>query len=518
MQSDSMTLMAGGRGPARPLPLVALLCLLVLQAVGLPTAHAGQSGSTPGLPAGFDPVEEYLLEARAARQAGRLNDALDVLTRAAAEIPEDFDSDLLLWRGRVLNDLGRFAEALEVLERLGSLDRGRGSAARLERVRSLRGAGRNPEAEGILRTLLESYPRCGPARVQLVDLLVAQERGLEAQRELDSLLAQAPGLAWAVALKARLAARAGQVDAALTLLREQLDADDAQQSLRAVLVELLIESNRPREAWIESKILIEDSKDPLRYELAARAALAADEPFDAFAALVQALRIAPERTSTLDSLMVVLTRSDDVRDQIALQRAGARPEDPVGWVQAMEARLGMGRPRDAIALYESLDPEIQQDPEARLVLAEGLRGIQDFTRALSVIEPLCTELPGTRPIPLAAWFERALIEVELGRNESALMSFRKAAVGDLAPEAHFNRALVLRGLRRDAEAERALVEAVGVLDAFPEAWKELGAVRWSSLGKKSEAITAYLKYLELSGGDPAVEALLEREGVPLGSR
>lgn len=481
-------------------------------------ARARAQVSTPGLPAGFDPVEEYLGEARAAREAGRYNDALDVLTRAAAEVPEDFDSDLLLWRGRVLNDLGRFAEALEVLERLAGLDRGRGSSARLERVRSLRGIGRSPEAEGILRTLIETYPRCGPARIQLVDLLVAQDRGLEATRELDALLAQVPGLAWAVALKARLAARAGSVDEALNLLRERLDADDDQQSLRAVLVELLIESDRPREAWLESKILIEDSDDPLRFELAARAALAADEPFDAFAALVQAQRLAPERTSTLDSLLVVLTRSDDVRDKLALQRAKMRPGDPEGWIQVLEARLGMGRPREAIALYDQLELPIQQEPKARLVLAEALRGVRDFPRALSVVEPLCKEQPGLDEIALGAWFERALIEVELGRNESALISFRRSAVGELAPESHYNRAIVLGSLQRYAEQERALLEAVAALEAFPEAWKDLGYVRWSSLGKKSEAITAYLKYLELVGSDPAVEALLEREGVRFGSR
>ena len=482
---------------------------LMITVLGAGAPSWARTGAGPDFPEGFDPLLERKLVAREALAAERFEDAQRALDEAAGFVPDDFDSEMLELRARALVGLEHWEESLEVLERLTALNRGRGASVRLLEARALRGLDRWREAQALLVQTLESYPRCGPVRAELVDLLVAQDQRERAGRELDVLLQQTPELVWGIALRARLAAGEGQTQAAVEDLRRSLDRDDAGQTLRAVLVELLIESNRGREAWLESQPLLEVAAGPERLELAARAARAAGEPLDAFRALVLALQMDPGRESTLEALIGVLERADELRDDIALERARAHPEDPRGWERVLRGRLRSDSLDDAVALFYQLPADVREDPELRLAGAEALRRTGRLEEAFGLVTGLCCEPPEAEEHGPRAWYERAQVEFAMANYESAERSFDKASIGTWRPEALYNRGLLLREANRAAEAARCFEGAVAERPELAEAWLALGDLRRSALGDRSGAVDAYRRYLELVGADPRVRAVVE---------
>ena len=505
-----------GDRPLDPLARIFAFAFVTLALAALPAAAqapvlalALASPLQVDPPDGFDPVGEATRSARRALDEGRPGEALDLIEEVSGLLPIDFDLGLLGLRAEALNDLGRFAEALELFDSVSSANRGRGIALRLEEVRSLRGAGQWRDALARLQQILEAYPRCGPARVALIDILVEQEQDARAQSELKRLLNQSPGLVWAVALKARLESRAGNTQAAIEQLRSNLDQDDASGTLRVVLVEVLLEGDRGREAWIEAQPLIEAGRSAAQLELGALAARAAGEPLDAFRALVLALRIEPGRPASLDLLIDVLERADDLRDDIALERARSAPLEPSGWERVVRGRLRAGRVAAAVELYEGLPSEVRADPELRLAAAEALRRSGRLDDAMAAVEALCIDPPSAAPTAPRAWYERAQIEYERREYERAVGSFEKAAEGPWRAEALYNRGLLLREMERAQEAARAFEAAVEARPGLSEAWLALGDLRRGALGDRLGAVEAYRNYLSQVGGDPRIEALVE---------
>ncbi len=505
-----------GDRPSDPLARILALAFVTLALAALPAApQAPLPAQAPpgppqvGPPDGFDPVGEATRLARRALDEGRPGEALDLIEEVSGLLPVDFDLNLIGLRAEALNDLGRFAEALELFEAVTPTNRGRGVALRLEAVRSLRGAGQWRDALARLQQILEAYPRCGPARVAMIDILVEQEQDTRAQSELGRLLNQSPGLVWALALQARLESRAGNTQVAIEQLRSNLASDDGQGTLRVVLVEVLLEAGRGREAWIEAQPLIEAGRSAAQLELGALAARAAGEPLDAFRSLVLALRLEPGRPAALDLLIDVLERADDLRDDIALERARSEPLDPSGWERVVRGRLRAGRVAAAVELYESLPSEVREDPELRLAAAEALRRSGRLEDAMAAIETLCIDPPSGSPTAPRAWYERAQVEYERREYELAVESFEKAAEGPWRAEALYNRGLLLREMERFQEATRAFESAVEARPGLSEAWLALGDLRRGALGDRLGAVEAYRNYLSQVGGDPRIEALVE---------
>lgn len=488
-----------------PFARVVLVLLLSLSPCTLQAALGAQAVA----PVEFDPVAEASAAARIALDAGRAGEALDRLEAVSSLLPLDYDIRLLGLRAEALNDLGRYEDALQLFEAVSGSNRGRGSALRLEEARSLRGLGRWREGLALLQQMLESYPRCGPARVAMIEILVEQGEDTRARNELGRLLEQCPGLVWAVALEARLESREGNELAAIERLRSALGTDDGNGTLRTVLVEVLLESGRAREAWVEAQPLVEAGRDAAQLELAARAARGAGEALDAFRALILALRLEPGRPATLDLLMDVLERADDLRDDLALERARTNPEDPLGWERVMRGRLRAGRVAAAVEMFEGLPSDVRADPELRLAAAEALRRSGRLDDAMAQIADLCLEPATASPTAPRAWYERAQIEYELRRYLEAVDSFAKAAFGPWKAEALYNRGLLLRELERASEAVRAFEAAVAERPGLSEAWLALGDLRRAALGDKRGAIEAYSNYLSQVGGDPRIEALVE---------
>lgn len=482
-----------------------ILAFFVLPVPTLACAPALQGG----LPKSFDPVDEATRAARLALDEGRALEAISLIEEVSGLIPVDFDITLLGLRAEALNELGRFQEALDLFKAVNASNRGRGSALRLEEVRSLRGLGQWRDALAQLQQLLESYPRCGPARVAMVELLIEQGQEGRAMGEIKRLLAQSPDLVWALAVDARLESRSGNNQVAIEKLRANLDKDDGAGTLRVVLVEVLLTAGRDREAWVEAQQLLELGNSAEHLELVARASRAAGEPLDAFRALVLALRLEPGRPSSLDLLIDVLERADDLRDDISLERARSAPLEPGGWERVMRGRLRVGRVAAAVELFEGLPEEVRQDPEIRLAAAESLRRSGRLDEAMGVVEDLCLLPASGAPTAPRAWYERAQIEYERREYESAVDSFKHAAEGPWRAEALYNHGLLLRELNRSQEAARSFEKAVKERPGLSDAWLALGDLRRSTLGDRIGAVEAYREYLSQVGGDPRIEALVE---------
>lgn len=479
------------------------LCL-ALWLLLLPAA-AAQTGAAPR---GFDPLAEALDEVARAHGSGQHELALEALRRAQREVPEGYDAELLLWEARLAATAGRFETALEAFDRLSTIQRGRSPAVRLEHARTLRAAGRALDALALLETLLDNYPRCGPARLELADVLFSEGQLPRAEQELEKLLLQAPELPQGLVLKARLLARRGEEEGALALLRGHLDRDDPAHSLRAELVERLLAAGRAREAWLESKPLLVGEPRARLLELAGAAAIAAGEPLEALAAYSRALARDAAREGALDGLAYLFERAPDVADAIALSRAQARPDDPRAWQRVLRGRVDAGRGAEAYALYETLSEALRADPELRLEAVAALRRAGRLAEGLALVADLCPDPSTATSLGPRAWYERGLLEFERLDLAAAERCFERAAFGPLEAEALYNRGLLqLRG-QRYAEAARSLEAALIKRRDLSAAWLELGHIQRLYLGDRAGAEASYRAYLELVGRDAEIEALL----------
>jgi tetratricopeptide (TPR) repeat protein len=456
----------------------------------------------------LDPAAQALQEAAEAYNAGQYQVAMQAIEAALAEVSDGFDGELILWQARILAAQKRYSEALGAFERLALASRAQSAAVRIEHARVLRAAARQRDAWALLDTVLDNYPRCGPARLELIDLLVEEGQMARAEQELGLLLAQAPDLPYGLVLKARLLAKAGESGPALELLRSHLDRDDPRQSMRAALVELLLDAGRAREAWLESKALLVGEPGADYLELCGAAASAAGEHLEALSAYSQSLAKDPRRETALEGLLYLFERAPDVRDAIALTQAKAAPEEVSGWIRVLRGRIEAGRSAEAVELYQSLPAALQAAAQVKLEAVLALRRAGRYEEGLELVLPLCPESPTATAEGPRAWYERGMLEFEQQRLVEAERSFELAAFGALKAEALFNRGLLQIRAQRYAEAARSMEAAVTDRPSLSAAWLELGHLYRLYLGDRAHAEECYQKYLQLVGRDAEIEALL----------
>jgi tetratricopeptide (TPR) repeat protein len=504
----------------RTLACVALLSAWPAPAAARPLCQTADTADTAAVAAaedtapqgpaglGLDPAAQALTEAVEAYDAGQHGVALRAIETALAEVSDGYDAELILWQARILAALKRHSEALDAFERLALSNRGRSAAVRIEHARVLRAAARQRDAWAMLDTVLDNYPRCGPARLELIDLLVEEGQLVRAEQELDLLLVQAPDVPFGLVLKARLLTKAGEGPAALELLRAHLDRDDQRQSLRAALVELLLDAGRAREAWLESKALLSGQPGADYLELCAAAASAAGEHLDALSAYSRSLAKDPSRESALEGLLYLFERAPDVRDAIALTQAQAAPDNQQGWIRVLRGRIEAGRSAEAFELYQKLPEALQMAPEVKLEAVLALRRAGRLEEGLTLVLPLCPASSTSTPEGPRAWYERGMLEFEQQRLVEAERSFELAAYGPLKAEALFNRALLQIRAQRYAEAARTMEIAVVERPNLAAAWLELGHLYRLYLGDRAHAEECYRTYLQLVGRDAEIEALL----------
>jgi len=473
---------------------------LAALALLLPAALQGESGAPPP---GLDPAAARLSAARAAYAARELGRARDLLGAALEEAPEE--PEVRLWLGRVLNDLGRGREAqgvlgpaLEKLSRSAWLLTESARAARLER--DLRGA------EDLLRAALEVYPRCGPARLYLADLLLEGGRAQQAQEVIAPLRDQAPDDSAAAVLAARVALALGRAAQAEGILRARLAAAGPEPAPRLALGRVLLEAGRAEEAWDVLEPLLEAEPDPQVLLFLARAAQRAGRPIEALAALGAALLVDPTGDDVLRELAELIEHEGDLHLRLTRRRVQARPGDAEAWRELLEAELDAGRAAAALDALGGAPREVRAVAAVRLVEGEALRRAGRTDAARELLEALCDEGGGAR-----AWYELGLLEYAAGSAERAALAFERGADGPWAGEAHFNRGVCLERLGRQAEAARAYEAAVAVQPDFCQAWLQLGLCLRGRLGDAEGARGAFARYLELGGDDPEIRRWMEVE-------
>ncbi|MCB9914278.1 MAG: tetratricopeptide repeat protein [Planctomycetes bacterium] len=334
-------------------------------------------------PAPLDPAAAHVVAAQEAYAGGRLGDAHDHL-RAALELAPG-EPGVRLWTGRVLNDLGHGAEALEVLAP-ALADAPRSAWLLVERARAERGLQRFDDAEADLRAALDAYPTLDAARLELVDVLC--ERG--AARAADALVelaplrcagAEAPALVLREARALTLLARDDEAEA---LLR----AAGAEPTVRLALCRHLAERHRPLDAWEVGAPLVEELADVEARTLLAQVARRAGEPLVALRLLGAVLLEDPTHATALAELGEVLEEAPRVLAEVTARRLAARPDDPDAWLELLEGCAREARFEDLLARCTELPAALRDDARVALLRGQALRRLGRADEARALLAPL----------------------------------------------------------------------------------------------------------------------------------
>lgn len=115
------------------------------------------------------------------------------------------------------------------------------------------------------------------------------------------------------------------------------------------------------------------------------------------------------------------------------------------------------------------------------------------------------DLLAAHPQHAAAWYELGYLLRSRAEFEAALQAYDQAlACGVVDPhEVQLNRAVILSDhLRRDDDAEQALLAALALKPDYRPAWLNLGNLQ-EERGRRDEALVSYRRLLALPGGSPA---------------
>jgi len=276
-----------------------------------------------------------------------------VLTAAAATVATAVAADprnpvLAKLAQELADDRGDVAGALAELRR-GQALQPESFALRTDEAIKLARLGRFDEAEALLRaTYAGSPPRDrGLMLPAFADLFIRTQRLEEGRRFLDAAVAENPGQAKVLLLRARLARLAGDRAAAEADLRAARAANPRHPEALEGLVTILQESGRPAEA--EAEVLAATAQQPGNFNNHLRAELIADARGDVAASLGH-LRAAVRSGPASSAVHVRLARKlfntgarDESLQHLALALRLARIEEDPETAAQIERLLGQIR-------------------------------------------------------------------------------------------------------------------------------------------------------------------------------
>ena len=422
---------------------------------------------------------------------------------------------LLSLRGRALNDLGRFDEALAAFDwalalgpdfleaqygrsvSLGNLRRFEECLAQIEallevspfhvaalynKAEALRLLERYPEARVVTEELLKQTPDDVDVRRQYTLIL-------RAQQETDAALeATEPWI--------ELAPR----DSFAHLNRAELLVEKQEFAAAAEAYDAAIEFDRTDTTALLGKVeLLED----LDLELTEQRAQQLD-------LLDEALRIDPRDATALRQRALLLWALDrNVEALQAVERAAAATKgEPDAWLLGLHGDVlyDLHQWADAAQCYEevvALEGIESLDSRRLVSYAQVLRILDRLPEAAEALDTLLADDEDNGE----ALAERAEVHRLLGENEQALALLDRAiAAGNTSQFVLGTKGQVLASLNRLDEALAALRQAVAA--GGPPAWLEtsLGEVL-RNLGQFQEAIEAFDRALELTPDDRWTRAL-----------
>lgn len=413
----------------------------------------------------------HVLRGRLHAARGRLGAAETSFARALAFAPGHLEA--LLGRGRVLERLGRFVDALEDYRRVMELERERSAASGPARFRPIGSEEPTPLARAMLRAALCEAALGRPA---------------EARRLLDELIDGDPGHFPAYVARSELRL-AGDLLGAQADARAAIDLKRGRPEGHVALGRVLLVRGRPDEA-----------------AAALQTALATDRTH-APAALY--LGLALERQGELRAALDAYAKACEPRlDGAYLE------ERAVAWLRRGELKRIAGEPEAAVLAYEqalALLPRLgaAELGRVRLELARGelerARAALERARAL-VVEPLALETT------------RGWVALGAGEPAAAVRAFEQAlgqAGSGLALEAAAGLAAALEAAGQQAAARTAYARVLGMERRL------LGEESLVSLLGGPEAAGRLLGDAAAGAARPELEAVLAVRGalalVPFGT-
>jgi tetratricopeptide (TPR) repeat protein len=454
----------------------------------------------PSEPPGFDPAARLLAAGREALIIGELGSATVHLKEALELAPGESEIRLLL--ARTLNDRGKETEALGIIA--PSTPPAPSAWLAVELGRALLATGDGAAAEDAFRQALASYPACGAARLELARAQIADERLPEARANLDPLVAQAPDEPAVLIEAAVLLEAEGKTPLAIELLSAAIEREVGALPLRLSLARLLLEADRPTEAWEAVEILVEEPMDVDSMLQVARVAQHADELVEALSMLGVALTADPTHPEVIHDMLELVEDSSILISRLAARRIDANPGDHYAWGELLEEHLNEGRAQEVLDALAGAPIEVFEDAEVRLHEATALRRVGRTAEARAKLESLVQADPSPE-----VFYELGLLEYTGGAFQASEAAFARAAEDDHAPDAHYNRGLCLRKLEKHADAAKAFEEALAAKGDFLEACLELGRECRYRLGDTPRARRAFARYLELGGDDAEIRRWME---------
>lgn len=339
-----------------------------------PTLRSSEE-KTPGSAPELTEAQRLFTEGKAARRAGRFDQAIPLLSKVVALNPQDVDAQVEL--GLALMPRQRFTEARAAFTRV-----------------------------------LTQAPTYGDAQLGLARIAFYEKRLAEAAREVNILIAREPGNREARTLRTQIARAAADLEAAAEKAR--LDSE----ARRVALVKARVRAAEQHRAE-QAKALRKAGKFPAA-EAIYRALLQA-HPRDAdllvsaglMAAFQGKSRFADARRdfeaatlidSQSDDAILGLarvdlyeTKLDDAETRVALVRT-RQPQNTEA--QALSARilLARGESSEAEAAFRQLRTRLPEDPDILLGLGDSLRGSLQDEAARSVYRDAAAVDPASAEI------------------------------------------------------------------------------------------------------------------------
>jgi len=457
-----------------------------------------------------------LLKAMAARQRGEPQEAIRLIDQALAELDAGNTNGramLLFQRGQILVGTQEdYAAAISDLRQAVELNPGL-TQARMLLAASYRSLGQLDQSAREMRELLDNNPNNREARLQLVNLYLAEPNLPAARTLLDeaieqdpedplwpqfrarvALAEQRPGEAernWRRAMElqpnpgalgslASLLIDQDQPGEALTVLEEygeMVEASSGLTALRARAMHRTGSTQAARQVFVDS---LERANNPGQIlQVTQQIGATYDDPATAITVIDSAQN--PALSSALDFAIAQLEAADERYDP-ALSRidqalAGLSEDQQMMRVSLMRLRgvvlYQMDRPDDAAAAYEQVIAIAPNDTQTlnnyAFLLLEQER---DVDRAVELAQQAANQAPASGPVlDTLGW-----AQFKAGQLEKARQTLQRAAtLGDLAAT-HYHLAMVLEHQRQtnnDPIIRRNLRDrAIGRLEQAVESAKQ----------------------------------------------
>ncbi|SIO09632.1 tetratricopeptide repeat protein [Paraburkholderia phenazinium] len=312
--------------------------------------------------------------------------------------------------------------------------------------------GRYAEALAVLDKALQLDANCAPALLALGNALLALGRWPEAQAAYEQALANAPGLPEAWCNRGKVLRALNRPADAMISFDRALRLEPANDEARTHRGHALRDLGRTEEALRSYQLaLVARPKAPELLALCGSLLTDLGRDLEALGCLDEALLQRPNDVQLLYQSCVALDRLHSHADLLTRcdRLLALAPDHPVAWLARGNALQGLHRYPEAVEAYGNAvarDPSLtdawRNHASALRMLGRYADALDDYDRALAKTGANAELL-----------YNRAATLQQLGHYDEALTSYEAAAlVPAETAQALYSQAMALQQLRRDSEA------------------------------------------------------------------